>query len=70
MVASRKYEITNTIFQKKAGGDGHGKAQTKTEIDSILRILKARHCHSRNSVINQVNIGSDHGMVMSNIKWT
>ena len=58
---SRKYKIVNTMFQKKAGrkrSDGI----TKTEIDYILTNRPDV------TVINQVNIGSDHRLVISNIK--
>ena len=63
---SRKYKIMNTTFQKKAGRRWKSpNGATKTETDYLiyrLDIVKDV------TVINQVNIGSEHRMPMSNIK--
>ena len=66
---SRKYTIMNAIFQKKAGRRWSWKSPngvTKTEIDYILK--NRLDIVTDITVINQVNIGSDHRMVMSIIK--
>ena len=66
---SRKYKIMNTIFQKKAQREWTWKSPngvTKTEIDYIL--TNRPDIVTDVTVINQVNIGSDHRLVMSNIK--
>ena len=62
-VTSRKYKIMNTMFQKKAGRTWESPdGVKKTEIDYLLINI------TYITVINQVNIGSDHRLVMSNIK--
>ena len=67
---SRKYKIMNTTFQKKAGrrwtwNSPYGVA--KAEIDYIL--TNRQNIVTDVTIINQVNIGSDHRMVISNIKF-
>ena len=57
------------MFQKKAGRRWTWKSPngvTKTEIDYIL--TNRPDIVTDVTVINQVNIGSDHRLVMSNIK--
>ena len=66
---SRKYKIMNTMFQKKAGRRWTWKSPngvTKTDTDCIL--TNRLDIATDVTVINQVNIGSYHIMVMSNIK--
>ena len=66
---SRKYKIMNTMFQKKARRRWTWKSLTgvtKTEIDNIL--TNRPYIDIDVIVINQVNIGSDHRLVMCNIK--
>ena len=68
-VTSRKYKIINTMFQKKARRRWTWKSPngvTKTEIDYIL--TNRPHIVTDRTVINQVNIRSDHILIMSNIK--
>ena len=65
---SRKYKITNTMLQKKAGTRWTWKSPsgvTKTDIDYILTIRTA--VGTDVTIINQVDTGS-HRQVMSNIK--
>ena len=63
---STKYKIMNTMFQKKAVRRWKSpNGVTKTEIDYIVRnkpdiVIDV-------TVINQVDIGSDHRLVMNNI---
>ena len=66
---SRKYKIMNIMFQKKAGRRRTWKSPngvTKTEIDYIL--INRPDIVTDVTVINQFNIGSDHRVVMGNIK--
>ena len=66
---SRKYKIMNTMFQKKAGKSWTWKRPngvTKTEIDYI--ITNRTYIITDVTFNNQVNIGSDNIMIMSNIK--
>ena len=57
---SRKYKIMNTMFQKKAGRRWAWKSTNiPTNRPDIVTDVTA---------INQVNIGSDHRLAMSNIK--
>ena len=68
-VSSRKYKIMNTMFQKKAGTRWTWESPngvTKTAIDYIL--TNRPDIVIDVTVISQVNIGSDHKLVMSNIK--
>ena len=65
---SMNFKIMNTQFQKKAGRrwawrrpDGN----TKNEIDSIMTDKPSMVTHL--TVINRINIGSDHRMVMGSI---
>ena len=65
----RKNKITNTMFQKKAGRRWTWKSPngvTKTDINYILS--NRSDIVTDVTVIDQVNIGSDHRLVMSNIK--
>ena len=65
----REYTIMNTMFQKKAGSRWTWKSPnglTKTDIDYIL--TNRPDIVTDVTVINQVNIGSDHRLVMNNIK--
>ena len=65
---SRKYTITNTMFQKKAGRRRTWKSPndvTKIEIDYIL--TNRPGIVTNVTVIKQVNIGSDHRLVMSKL---
>ena len=66
---SRNYKIMNTMFQKKARRRWAWKNPndvTKTDIDYIL--TNRPDITTDVTVINQVNIGCDHRMVMNNIK--
>ena len=66
---SRKYKITNIMFQNKAGRRWTWKSPngvTKTKTDYILTNMP--YIVIVVTVSNQFNIGSDHRMVMSNIK--
>ena len=66
---SRNYKIINTMFQKKAWRRRTWKIPNgvmKSKIDYIL--TNRLYIVTDATVINQVNIGSDHRMVMSNIK--
>ena len=66
---SRKYKIVNTMFQTKAGKRWTWKSPNsvmKTDIDYIL--TNRFDIVTDVTVIKQVNIGSDHRLVMSNIK--
>ena len=65
---SKNFKIINTQFQKKAGRrwtwrspDGH----TKNEIDYIMTDKPSMVTDV--TVINRINIGSDHSMVMGSI---
>ena len=65
---SKNFKITNTQFQKKAGRrwtwrspDGH----TRNEIDYIMTDKPSMVTEV--TVINRINIGSDHRMVMGSI---
>ena len=65
----KKVKIVNTMFQKKAGRRWTWKipnGATKTKIDYIL--TNRSDIVTDVTVISQVNIGSDHKLVMSNIK--
>ena len=69
MATSKNFKIMNTQFQKKAGRrwtwrspDGN----TKNEIDYIMTDKPSMVTDV--TVINHVNIGSDHRMVMGSIK--
>ena len=62
---SRKYKSLNTMFKKKTGRRWTWKSPngvTKTEIDYIL--TNKPDIDTDVTVINQVNIGSDHRLVM------
>ena len=66
---SKDYKIMNTLFQKKIerrwtwrSPDG----ETKNEIDYIMTDKPNMITDVR--VINRINIGSDHRMLMSNIR--
>ena len=66
---SRKYKIKNTMFQKKARGRWSWKSPkgvTKIEIGHILTTMP--DIITDVTVINHVNIGSDHRLVVNNIK--
>ena len=67
---SRKYKITNAMFQKKAGRRWTTRKSPncvmKTDIEYIL--TNRPDIITDVTVINQVNIGSDHRLDMSNIK--
>ena len=66
---SRKYKIMNTMFQKKADRRWTWKSLnciTMTETDYIL--TNRPYIVTGVTVINQINIGSDNRMAMSNIK--
>ena len=60
-----KYKIMNTVFQKKAMTWTNPKGVSKAEIDYIL--TSSPSIVTDVTGINQVNIGSDHILVMSNI---
>ena len=65
----RRYKIMNTMFQEKAGRRWTWKSQngvTNTETDYIL--TNRPDIVAGVIVINQVNTGSDHRLVMSNNK--
>ena len=65
---SRKCKIMNTTFQKKPGSRWTWKSPngvTQTEIDYIL--TNKPDIVTDVTVINQVNVASDHRLVMSNI---
>ena len=62
---SRKYKIMNTTFQKKAGRGWRWNSPngvTETEINYIL--INRTDVDTDVTVINQVNIGSDHRLVL------
>ena len=66
---SRKYKIMNTIFQEKALRKWAWKSPsgvTKTEIYYIL--TNRPDVVTDVTVINQVNISTDHILILSNIK--
>ena len=66
---SRKYKSMNAMFHKKAVRRWTWKSLNgvaKTEIDYIL--TNRPYIVTNVTVINQVNSGSDHRMVMRNIK--
>ena len=64
----RNYKIKNTIFRKKAGKMWKStNGVTKTEIDYIL--TKGPDFVTDVTVINQVDIGSGHRMVIKNKSW-
>ena len=66
---SRKYRIMNTMFQKKAGRRWTWKTPKGCNEDRSWVLLTNRpDIVTDVTVINQVNIGSDHRLVMSNIK--
>ena len=66
---SRTFKIMNTIFQKKAGRRWTWKSQNGVAQTENVYIQKNRpDIVTDVTVINQVNIGSNHRMVMSNIK--
>ena len=65
----RKYKIMNTMFQTKAGIRWMWKVYkgvTKAETDYIL--TNRPDIVPDLTVINQVNIDSDHRLIMSNVK--
>ena len=66
---SRQNKIMNTMFQKKAGGRWTWKSPngvTKTDIDYIL--TNRPDIVTDVTVVNQVNIGNHHRLIVSNIK--